>query len=228
MSILFPGSVDRQRRRALTRATSGPLHDYLAEPLPDPATPLADLALLAVDLETTGLDPRTDEILSIGFVPVDGDTITLAGARRVMIRTSGEVGESATIHGITDDHAEREGLSLAAGLGLLLGALRGRALLAHYASMETGFLARACRSALGSDPVFTTVDTMHVQYRLMTAGLADEPPRSALRLWRARSRYGLPVYRAHDALTDALACAELYLALAQEPGVGTTLRDLQR
>ena len=49
-----------------------------------------------------------------------------------------------------------------------------------------------------------------------------------LRLWRARRRYGLPRYRAHDALIDALACAELYLAQTAElrdRGV-TTLRDL--
>ena len=34
----------------------------------------------------------------------------------------------------------------------------------------------------------------------------------AYRLGAARQRYGLPEYRAHDALTDALAAAELFLA----------------
>jgi DNA polymerase-3 subunit epsilon len=33
-----------------------------------------------------------------------------------------------------------------------------------------------------------------------------------LRLARVRQRYGLPDYHNHNALTDALACAEQYLA----------------
>nr|WP_197510097.1 hypothetical protein [Tessaracoccus coleopterorum] len=38
---------------------------------------------------------------------------------------------------------------------------------------------------------------------------------------------GSPRLPGHDALTDALACAELYLALAQELGAAT-LGSLQR
>ena len=229
MALFAPWrSTDRRRTRALASAPTGPLRQYLSAPLPSPSTPVAQLRLLALDLETTGLDPRTDEILSIGFVPVDGDTIMLGGARSIMVRTDRRVGESATIHGITDDHAAQTGVGLDEALALTLAALQGRALLAHYAPMETGFLQRACRQVFGARVVLTTVDTMHVQYRLMTAGLADEPPRDALRLWRARTRYGLPTYRAHDALTDALACAELYLALVREPRAGTTLAELQR
>lgn len=34
-----------------------------------------------------------------------------------------------------------------------------------------------------------------------------------LRLPRVRQRYNLPTYANHNALTDAVACAELYLAL---------------
>lgn len=221
-------SVEQRRLSALRQAPAGPLREYLQLPLPGPTTPVQDLRLLAIDLETTGLDPDHDHLLAIGFVPVDGTTIRLAGARRLLVRPRAGVGESATIHGITDDEAHSGGISLEEALAITLQALQGRALLAHFAHMETGFLDRACLEAFGASPVFTTVDTLQIQYRLMTVGHADEPPRSALRLWRARARYGLPTYRAHEALTDALACAELYLALVAEPGTGSTLRDLQR
>ena len=58
-----------------------------------------------------------------------------------------------------------------------------------------------------------------------------EPEPGALRLWAARKRRGLPVYRAHEALSDALACAELYLAQraeleARHPGTTQTLRQV--
>ena len=39
-----------------------------------------------------------------------------------------------------------------------------------------------------------------------------------LRLFNLRRRYQLPQYKAHNALTDALAGAELFLALAAEGG----------
>ena len=44
---------------------------------------------------------------------------------------------------------------------------------------------------------------------------ASDPfsPEGGLRLQVLRARHGLPRYRSHEALTDALACAELYLAL---------------
>ena len=42
------------------------------------------------------------------------------------------------------------------------------------------------------------------------------PMRLSLRLWTARERYGLPSYRAHECLIDAIACAELYLAQVAE------------
>ena len=78
----FRRSVGQRRRRALGRAAPGsPLADALAVDPPDLDTALDDLPLLAVDLETTGLDPARHRVLSAGWVPVDGRRIVLAGAR---------------------------------------------------------------------------------------------------------------------------------------------------
>lgn len=234
---LFDGLLRRspedRRRRLLASLPEGPVRDHLQTPAPAGATPVEELRLLAIDVETTGLRPEQDRLLSIGFVPVDGTTIDLSGARHLLVRQTGEVGESATIHGLTDDQLS-QGLPLADALAQTLEALRGRVLLAHYTGMEESFLATALQRAFGLGPeadggtLFSSVDTMHLQYRLLTTGFDDEPPKNALRLWGARQRYGLPVYKAHEALTDALACAELYLALVAESGTGRTLAELQR
>lgn len=208
---LFGGS----RTARADRVPPGPLRDYLNTPAPDAATPLAGVRLLAVDVETTGLDPAKDQVLSIGFVPVDGDRIELAGAGQVLVRPSGEVGDSARFHGLTDD-ALIPGVGLAEAMDVLFAALAGRVLLAHHAAIETGFLGRACEQLYGVRPPFTVVDTMSLQFGLLSQGFDDEPPPGSLRLWAARSQYGLPRYAAHAALTDALACAELYLAQAAE------------
>ncbi|MEL4358185.1 MULTISPECIES: exonuclease domain-containing protein [unclassified Luteococcus] len=204
----------------------GPLRDFAAAVIQPDSTPADQLRLLAVDVETTGLDPKTDRLLSIGFVPVDGQAIRLAGAGHLVIRSDAEVGQSATIHRITDDQLAA-GVEPAEALTALLTALRGRLLLAHHAVIETGFLDVAMRRVWGAGVPIPTVDTMQLQYQLLTKGFDDEPPPGALRLWGARDQYGLPRYRAHEALTDALACAELYLAQVSELGWQTPLKKLR-
>ena len=230
---LFRRSPEQRRERALRTAAPGPLRDYLAVALPGPETPLADLRLLAVDIETTGLDPRRDRVLSIGWLPVDGGRIELGGAGRVVVRDTGGaagVGQSATVHGLTDDRLAG-GVPVEEAVARLLDALAGRVLLAHFAQIETGFLAAVCERAWGAGMPCVVVDTFELERRVVAGGWGAEPARGALRLWTARERRGLPVYRAHEALTDALACAELYLAQRAEleaaaPETTLTLRHV--
>lgn len=203
------------------RAT-GPLADFLDVPPPDPQTPLADLPVLAVDVETTGLKPKRDRLLSIGWVPVNGDRIDLSGAGYVVLRGV-DVGESATIHHLTDDQVAL-GVDAPEALERLLAALTGRAMLAHFAPLETGFLAHACRRHFGAEPQVPVIDTFVLERRHMER-MGAYPRGEDLRLPRVRHRYGLPFYRSHNALTDALACAELYLAITAY-STARTLRDV--
>ena len=104
-------------------------------------------------------------------------------------------------------------------------------LLAHFARIETGFLGAACTRFWGAGLPVEVVDTFELERRALGGGWDAASDPGALRLWAARARYGLPVYRAHEALTDALACAELYLAQsaaleARSPGTTTTLRHV--
>ena len=157
-------------------------------------------------------------MLSIGWLPVDGGRVRLGGAGRVVVRDAGGaagVGQSATVHGLTDDRLAG-GVPLEDAVARLLAALTGRVLLAHFARIETGFLAAVCERAWGAGLPCVVVDTFELERRAVAGGWGSEPARGALRLWTARERRGLPVYRAHEALTDALACAELYLAQRAE------------
>lgn len=226
-------SSQRRREAAAGKAPPGPLRDYLSTPFPDLETPLERLPLLAVDVETTGLDPESDRVVAVGWVPVDGPIIDLSRAERLVVATRRDVGQSATVHGLTDD-AIAAGVAPMEALEELLGVLAGRVLLAHHAAIEVGFLAAACRRVYGVPLVATSVDTLVLQRRVLTEGVGSpaDPPPGSLRLWAARERYALPRYRAHDPLTDALACAELYLAQGAEltlrAGKPLTLKAIQR
>ncbi|AXH97472.1 exonuclease domain-containing protein [Ornithinimicrobium avium] len=199
-------------RDLLRRPPPGPLADLAAVPTWPVGTPLAEVELLAVDLETTGLDARRHEILSVGWAPVAGAEVRLDGAAHRRVRPHGDVGESAAVHGLTDD-------ALAAAppveqvLPELLHTLTGPrrlVLLAHHAGLETAFLAAACRRVHGGTVKLQVIDTVELERRLLGSG--EHVRDGALRLDACRARHRLPRYRAHSALTDALACAELFLA----------------
>lgn len=194
---------------------------------PDDRTPLDRLPLLALDLETTGLNPGQDRILAVGLVPVDGDRLDLAGARRWLVDHD-DPGGAVTVHGLTHDDLAT-GRPLSQVLSDLRSALSGRVLLAHHAGFELGFLRASFRRVGQEPPDLTAVCTLRLQRRVLAGAGIAEPPRGALRLWRARARFGLPAVRAHDALGDALACAELYLAQTAELGTRRrlVLRDVR-
>lgn len=216
----FTPSLSRRRDKAAARA-SGALADFYAVPFPADDTPASELGLLSLDFETTGLDASCDQILSIGFVPVDGDAITLAGAAHRVLAASTEVGQSAVFHGITDDQLAA-GMPVPEAVAETLAALKGRVLLAHFAKIETEFLSLVCERLYGAPLVVPVVDTLVLHDKLVNRGFDDEALAGQLRLWNARTRYGLPVYKAHNALTDAVATAELYLAhVAEFSSLGT-------
>jgi hypothetical protein len=202
---------------------TGALKEFYATPAPKKTTSLSDLPLLAVDMETTGLTAETDKILSIGWVPINGTTIDLSGAGYVLL-SGANVGDSAVIHQLTDDMVAT-GIPENEAIEQFLLALRGRVMLNHFAALETSFLDAACLRHFNAPLEVPFVDTFALERRHMER-MGTYPRGEDLRLARVRARYQLPTYRNHNALTDALACAELYLALVAN-SKASTLRCLK-
>jgi DNA polymerase-3 subunit epsilon len=218
--------LDWRRRWRLKRLAPCPLADYLRTPFPRPSRDYRDLEYVAVDLETTGLDHRKDQILSIGWVLLTGRHIRLETAHHRLLRVSGDIpANSAVIHQITDDESAA-GLDLADALPELLRDLSGRVMIAHHARVELSFLGIACRRLWGKGLLVRTVDTQTVARRQFERRQIAFKG-SDLRLHALGARYNLPRYGAHNALSDALAAAELFLAQAahRDNGRGMPLRD---
>ncbi|WP_448565804.1 exonuclease domain-containing protein [Thalassotalea ganghwensis] len=213
------------RKRALAKAPEGALKHYLSRPLPSPKRLIDTLPLLAVDFETTGLDAINDKLLSIGCVSINQKKIDLSSCYHQVINTRQALQErNVVIHKITDQQ-QATGCSLKHAIDSLLHALTGKIMLVHFARIEQQFLKQACIELYGMAPPLAVVDTLVVaQRRMHRRDIGYDP--SALQLSNLREQYHLPYYSAHNALNDAIATAELYLAQTANMSKTATLSDL--
>lgn len=208
-------SLDVRRVRALQQAQAGPLHDYLSQPFVPARQALAQTPIVALDFETTGLDPRQHEIVSIGLVEFSGGCIDLASSWHALVKVAGPMSnESVVIHQITHDQM-KQGRTLEELLPELLRRLRGKVLLAHYRKVEMQFLSVACEKLYGAPFLIPVIDTLELGQRRMQ--LRNHTIQANdLRLFNLRQNFQLPRYQAHNALLDALATAELFLAMSAD------------
>lgn len=187
---------------------------------------VADLEMIAMDFETTGLDPARDHIIAVGWVLLRGDRIVLASAREIRVRaTAAEgVGQSAVIHGITDSDLD-DADTVEDMLAQLLPELAGRAVIAHAATIERGFLNALLRRLGGVPWPGPFIDTMMLERRLVEASGGNvRELHGDLTLDACRDRRELPGHQRHSAGADAIACAELLLAQLDELGGAKSCR----
>lgn len=183
-----------------------------------PDMPIADVPMLAMDLETTGLDETRHAIISIGLVPFDFRRIRFSAHGHWLVRPPRPLeAKSVTLHGLThDDLANAPDLSEI--LPEVFQAMQGRLPVVHYRQIERPFLNAAVHARLGEPLLFPLIDTLSIEARWhrqtwwarLCAAFGASP--TSLRLDESRLRYGLPGYQPHHAAVDALATAELLQA----------------
>src|SRR5947208_10397769 len=115
---------------------------YERVPLPSARTPWREARWCALDFEMTGLDPRKDEIISFGAIPIESGRVQLRTASG-QVRPSRQIDEvSIPVHGIRDIDVASAPM-LAVGIDPLLAAIAGRVLVFHSAAIDRPFLKRA-------------------------------------------------------------------------------------
>jgi DNA polymerase-3 subunit epsilon len=183
----------------------------------------------SLDLETGGLDARRDPILAVGMLPVRDGVVRLAQGYRTLVRPpdGGRIDPASVVAHQLLWGEVREAPPLAEVLPEVARRLREGVLLVHHAAIDVTFLKRDFKRCGLRWPSPTVVDTARLLRRIGRLSQPDLPAdMQPLNLTRARRAYGLPEYQAHDALTDALATAELFLVLRKVLGA-RTLRDLR-
>jgi DNA polymerase III epsilon subunit-like protein len=172
-----------------------------------PIAALHGPGFVALDLETTGLDPRRDAVVAFAAIPFVGGRpgpglVTLVNPGRPIPPAS------TAIHGITDAMvagAPTEGELV----DLLDGALGGQILAGHGIAFDLAVLDRA-RQARGR----ARLDNRALDTRALAAALRPawaEPSLEAL-----ADRAGIAIVGRHTAEGDARAAGAILLALLPE------------
>ncbi len=179
----------------------------------------------AVDLELSGLDPKRDEIVSFGAVPIEDGRVQIGAAVQGRARPRGSLGEaSIRIHGLrAADLAHAPRLEVA--IDTLLGVMAGRIPVVHVAAIERGFLRPALRP-LGLRLRKPMIDTSVLGLVWLHERDGHAPRR--ISLGELAGELGLPAHSPHDALGDALTTAQTFIALASHLGARSpeTVRSL--
>jgi DNA polymerase III subunit epsilon len=111
------------------------------------ASPVDAVRFVVLDSETTGLNPLTDRIVSIGAVAVYGREIVLDDAFDALLRVD-ENTPAVTVHGVTRDEA-RGGLEEAEALERFLAYLKDGVIVGHHIGHDISTLDARLRARLG-------------------------------------------------------------------------------
>jgi DNA polymerase III subunit epsilon len=184
-----------------------------------------EAVIWALDLETTGLRPETDHIISIGMVPIREGVIRYGERWHQLVRPTGV--DQLPTDGIRAHHILPAELDEAPPVAEVLpqvdARLREGALLLHYADLDLRLLRREYRRhdlAWPGPAVIDTVDLI-LRWHRRQQQWTPHPPPPRTALGEARADFRLPEYPSHDALSDALATAELFLVLRERLGLAT-------
>lgn len=169
---------------------------------------------VVLDTELTGLDPRKDDIVSIGAIRMAGGRIELGQTFHELVRPRTALdGRSVVIHGITPSQVAGKP-SIDEVLPDFLRFCGGDILVGHCLSIDLSFLNREARRLSGAPFRNPVVDTLSL-YGWLRHHRAENPIFSVplngnLRLFDMAKAFGIPVRGAHDALADAFITAQLF------------------
>lgn len=183
------------------------LHDQPAPPAPvTPDTLLADLPALAIDTETTGLDPLRDRVISIGAVRLHGSRLFRSATLNLLVNPGRSIPNcTIAVHGISNAMVA-DAPPFAQVADPLLDYTRDLALIGCYTDFDIGILRSEMeRCGRGWRPE-AGLDVM-----LLYAGLF--PERRSLLLDEIAADLDVTVVGRHSVRGDALTAGEIFARL---------------
>ena len=169
--------------------------------------------LVSIDCETTGLDVKKDQILSVGAIKVKGDAILTSQRLDFLVRPKEPMSErTILIHHIRPIDLERA-IPVDEAIRRVLDFVGPRPLIGYFLEFDVGDAQQVCpavdrrAAAQSRDRGVAPLLRLACRARCRPGGNID------LRFETIRQRLDLPRRAAHDAFNDALLTAMMYLRL---------------
>ena len=189
--------------------------------------PLDAVRFVVLDSETTGLNPRTDRIITIGAVAVGGAEILIEDVFDALIRIERNT-EAVTVHGVTRDESLKGGVDEAVALERFLDYLGDGVIVGHHIGHDIATLDAALERHWGIQLSNRSLDTMDLTLHLERDGaFAGRPAIREFTLDGLCAMFGVIPHDRHTAGGDAFITAQVFLRLlrlADRFGRGTLAR----
>lgn len=180
---------------------------------PDEA-PIDGVRFVVLDVETTGLNPATDSIVTMGAVGVLGGDIFLGDAFSALLKVERNT-SAVTVHGVTRDRS-RQGLDEPAALERFLDYLKDGVIVGHHIGHDVTAVNAACSRHWGLSLFNRSLDTMDVTLHLERHGaFSGRPPIRRFTLDALCEMFGIVPHDRHTAAGDAFITAQVFQRLTR-------------
>lgn len=177
---------------------------------------------VALDCETTGLNRRSDEIISVGAVRIVGDRIMTSERLELLVRPDkGVPGQSVRIHRLRERDVAN-GLELGDAMRQLLHFIGSRPLVGYYLEFDVAMLNRAIAPLIGMGLPQPKIEVSALYYDYKFKQLPPSHQQGNadldLRFVTLMNDLQLPQRDAHDAMNDAVMAALAFVKLRHLSG----------
>jgi DNA polymerase-3 subunit epsilon len=204
------GLFDAFKRSRQQRRLQGTEWSFLLDPPPA-------REWVALDCETTGLNTRSDDIISIGAVRIRERRILTSERLELLIKPEKRVSpESIRVHRLRQQDVEA-GLPAPEAMRQLLRFIGSRPLVGYYLEFDAAMINRAVRPLLGMGLPQPRIEVsqLYYDYKFRQLPLYQQHDQADidLRFATIMADLGLPTREAHDALNDAVMAALAFIRL---------------
>ena len=170
---------------------------------------------VTLDCETTGLDVRRDQIISIGAVRIIGNRLLTSERLELLVRPERALkAESVRVHHLRERDVAM-GLDPAQAMRQLLDFIGSRPLVGYFLEFDVAMLNREIWPLLGVrlPQKKIEVSAMYYDYKNRQLPAHQRGGTIDLRFATMMNDLGLPVRDAHDALSDAVMAGLAFVKL---------------
>lgn len=173
------------------------------------------------DCETTGLDPKKDDIISIGAVKIKGNKILTDEAIHIYIKQKEDISHtSITIHQIRNCDLVGA-ILLEDAIEQFLNYIGNRTLVGYYLEFDVAMINKYIKPMFGITLPNKQEEVSALYYDKKIARIPQG--NIDLRFDSILEDLALPNLQAHDALNDAVMVAMMYIKLKNMPKYKGTL-----